>query len=74
MEAYRLAGVPEYIIWLALDKQILWFRLRDGDYVRVEPDAEGLITSERFPDLRLNVAAMLAGDAAGVLAVLSTQP
>jgi Uma2 family endonuclease len=72
MEAYRLAGVPEYIVWLALDKQILWFRLRDGDYVRVEPDADGVIASGQFPGLRLNVPAMLAGDAAGVLAALST--
>jgi Uma2 family endonuclease len=72
MEAYRLAGVPEYIVWLALEGQILWFHLRDGTYVPVEPDADGVITSRLFPGLRLNVAAMLAGDAAAVLAALNT--
>jgi Uma2 family endonuclease len=71
MEAYRLAGVPEYIVWLALEERILWFRLRDGAYVPVEPDANGIIASALFPDLQLNVAAMLAGDAAGVLAALN---
>jgi Uma2 family endonuclease len=71
LEAYRLAGVPEYIVWLVLDGNIVWFRLRDGEYVRVEPDAAGVIASERFPGLRLNVPAMLAGDATGVLAALN---
>jgi hypothetical protein len=36
----------------------------------VQPDAEGVIESTTFPGLRLNVAAMLAGDRAGVLAAL----
>lgn len=30
MEAYRRAGVPEYIVWRVLDQRIDWFRLRDG--------------------------------------------
>jgi Uma2 family endonuclease len=72
MEAYRLAGVPEYIVWLALEGKIFWFHLRDGTYVPVEPDAHGVITSRLFPGLRLNIAAMVAGDAAGVLAALNT--
>ena len=42
----------------------------DGRYVPVEPDARGVIESEAFPGLRLNVAKMLAGDLAGVLADL----
>lgn len=71
MEAYRRAGVPEYIVWLALEERILWFRLQDGAYVPVEPDANGVVESGLFPGLRLNVAAMLAVDAAGVLATLN---
>jgi Uma2 family endonuclease len=69
-EAYRLAGVPEYIVWRTLDKQINWFRLRNGEYELVEPDANGVIESALFPGLRLAVAKMLAGDLAGVLAEL----
>jgi Uma2 family endonuclease len=74
MEAYRLAGVLEYIVWLVLEGRIVWFRLRDGRYVPVEPDTDGVIASERFPGLRLNVAAMLVGDAAGMLAALDPRP
>ena len=64
MEAYRSAGVPEYVVWLVLEQRIVWFHLRDGTYVPVEPDADGVVTSRLFPGLRLNIAAMLAGGAA----------
>ena len=71
LRAYRRNGVREYIVWRVLDAAIDWFRLRDGDYVRVEPDAQGVIESDAFPGLRLHVAKMLAGDSAGVLAELA---
>lgn len=70
MEAYRRAGVQEYIVWSVRRRQIDWFRLRAGRYVRLEPDADGVIESEVFPGLRLAVAKMLAGDMAGVVAEL----
>ena len=70
MEAYRRNGVLEYVVWRTLDAEIDWFRLRDGRYVRIEPDAGGLIESEQFPGLRLAVSSMLAGDLATVLARL----
>jgi len=71
MEACRGAGVPEYIVWRVLDKAIDWFRLRNGVYVRLEPDEQGIITSEVFPGLRLDVAKMLAGDDRGVVDALN---
>lgn len=70
MEAYRSNGVPEYVVWRVLDRAIDWFRLVQDAYVRVEPDAEGVIESVQFPGLRLHVPSMLAGDLAGVLARL----
>ena len=69
-KAYRRNGVPEYVVWRVLDQAIDWFRLEDGQYVPVEPDADGLIESEQFPGLRLHVPSMLAGDLAGVLAAV----
>jgi Uma2 family endonuclease len=69
-EAYRRAGVREYIPWRVLDGAIDWFRLQDGDYIKVEPDANGIIESSIFPGLRLDVPRMLAGDTTGVLAAL----
>ena len=69
-EAYRRAGVREYVVWRVVDGAIDWFRLRAGEYVAVQPDARGLVESETFPGLRLDVAKMLADDVAGVLAAL----
>jgi Uma2 family endonuclease len=69
-DAFRRNGVQEYVVWRMLDRAIDWFRLLDGQYVAVEPDAEGIIESEQFPGLRLHVPSMLTGDLAAVLAAL----
>jgi Uma2 family endonuclease len=66
-EAFRRNGVQEYIVWRVLDRAIDWFRLQDGEYTQIEPDADGIIESTQFPGLRLNVRSMLAGDLASVL-------
>lgn len=71
LEAYRQAGVPEYVVWQVIDGQIAWFDLVDGRYVRREPDEHGIIESRVFLGLRLDVAAMVAEDRAGVLAALA---
>jgi len=69
-ESYRRNGVQEYVVWRVRDDAIDWFRLQDGTYVPVAPDADGLIESEQFPGLRLHVASLLAGDLSAVLAHL----
>jgi Uma2 family endonuclease len=69
-EAYRRNGVREYVVWRVLDEAIDWLRLQDGEYVRVEPGADGIVDSEQFPGLRLHIPSMLAGDLAAVLALL----
>lgn len=69
-ESYRRAGVHEYIVWRTLDGALDWFRLVDGEYVPVTPDAAGGITSDQFSGLRLAVGKLLTGDGAGVLAEL----
>lgn len=70
LEAYRRNGVREYIVWRVLDNAVDWFRLRDGEYVRLERDAEGVIESEEYPGLRLHVSSLLAGDRAELLSWL----
>jgi Uma2 family endonuclease len=67
-EAYRRNGVSEYIVWRVDDEVIDWFRLEEGAYLPVEPDAQGILESAQFPGLRLDVKAMLAGDVAAVAA------
>jgi len=65
--AYERNGVREYLVWRVLDGALDWFRLEDGAYIRVEPDAAGLIESTAFPGLRLHVPSLLAGNLASVL-------
>ena len=74
LRAYRRNGVLEYVVWRVLDSAIDWFRLQEGEYVRVKPDANGVTESSVFPGLRLNVAKMLADDIAGVLAEMDQPP
>ncbi|MFN8558605.1 MAG: Uma2 family endonuclease [Dehalococcoidia bacterium] len=70
-EAYRRAGVLEYLVWQVERRVFTWFRLQDGQYVAVAPDARGVIASVAFAGLRLAVASLLAGDHAAVAAELS---
>ena len=64
LNAYRRNGVKEYLVWRVLENEVDWFVLRDGDYMRLEPDESGLLKSEVFPGLWLDVSAVLDGDAA----------
>ncbi|WP_442923107.1 Uma2 family endonuclease [Microcoleus sp. A006_D1] len=70
LRVYRRNGVQEYVIWRVYNCELDWLQLRDGEYVPIEPNAEGIICSEVFPGLRLDKFALLAGDLARVLEVL----
>ena len=70
LRVYRRSGVEEYLVWRVLERAVDWFRLRDGTYVRLEPDEAGVVRSERFPGLWLAVPALLGGNLATVLATL----
>jgi Uma2 family endonuclease len=61
-KVYRRNQVQEYIIWRVQDQEIDWFRLRDEEYIKLVPDDAGVIKSEFFPGLWLNIQALLAGD------------
>lgn len=70
LHIYRRNGVQEYIVWRRNEQQLDWFQLAGGQYVRLSPDAKGIIHSRVFPGLWLDVQALLAGDMKKVLAVL----
>ena len=70
MNAYRRNGIREYVVWRVLDGELDWFVLRGGVYERLLPDEAGLLKSEAFPGLWLDVEALLRGDMATVLARL----
>jgi len=69
-KVYRRNGVQEYIVWRVYEEALDWFRLEEGAYHRLEADEAGIIRSQVFPGLRLDVEALLGGDLATVLAVV----
>ncbi len=70
LRVYRRNQVQEYLVWQVYDQHLDWFRLREGEYVPLQPDAAGVVCSEIFSGLWLAVPALLEGNLAEVLAVL----
>jgi Uma2 family endonuclease len=68
--AYRRNGAQEYIVWQVFEQKIDWFSLQDGDYVSLLPDRQGIVCSQVFPGLCLDISAMLQGDLQRVLVTL----
>ena len=67
LNVYRRNQVQEYLVWRVEDEAIDWFCLRDGEYIRLEANEQGVISSEVFPKLCLDYKALLAGNMAQVL-------
>ncbi|MEQ9667242.1 Uma2 family endonuclease [Coleofasciculus sp. G2-EDA-02] len=69
-QAYRRNGVKEYIVWQVLDRKLSWFYLKEGEYLELSADNDGIMRSQVFPGLWLAVAELLAGNMPPVLTVL----
>ncbi|MCG6133830.1 MAG: Uma2 family endonuclease [Nostoc sp. LLA-1] len=70
LKVYRRNQVQEYLVWQVYDHQFDWFRLQAGEYIRLEPNTNDVVTSQVFPGLWLAKSALLSGDLAQVLAIL----
>jgi Uma2 family endonuclease len=70
LKVYRRNGVCEYLVWRVLDREIDWFALSEGEYVRLPLDDAGLHRSHVFPGLWLDPTALIDGDMTTVLAAL----
>ena len=68
-ETYRLAGVCEYIVWRTRDAAVDWWVLEEDEYRPLLPDSDGIFRSHVFPGLWLDATALIAENAAGILAV-----
>jgi Uma2 family endonuclease len=68
--AYLRAGVREYLVWLAEEHRIVWWRLDNGEFVEIPADARGVLESSAFPGLVIDCPALLAGDLGTALAKL----
>jgi len=69
-ELYRRNGVQEYLLWQVPERRVDWVVLRAGQFVPLNADAQGILRSEVFPGLWLNVLALLGHDGAALLATL----
>lgn len=69
-QAYRRNGVKEYIVWQVLDEKLSWFYLKEGEYLELPADENGVSCSQVFPGLWLDAKALLAGKMQQVLAIL----
>ena len=69
---YQRNGVKEYIVWAVADQRLYWFGLQNGQYIELEAQA-GIIKSQIFPGLTLDVKALLASDLAAVVATLQSE-
>jgi Uma2 family endonuclease len=70
LAVYQRNAISEYIVWRVEDRAVDWFVLRDSQYERFAPDAQGTLRSTVFPGLWLDAAALVRSDLATVLAVL----
>ena len=69
LQVYRRNGVQEYLVWQVSDRIFDWFRLREGEYIKLQPD-ENIIKSEVFPGLWLAIDSLLNYDLAEVIATV----
>ncbi len=69
--AYQRNGVREYLVWRVDDAAIDWFSLREERFVAMQSDAHGVLRSEMFPGLWLDVPAMLGLDLRAAIERLS---
>ncbi len=70
LRIYRRNGVQEYLVLLAYEQEIRWFRLVEGEYILMPPDENGIIHSQTFPGLHFQPERFWADDLAGLLQTL----
>jgi len=70
LNVYRRNQVQEYLVWRFYEREFDWFRLQAGEYIKLEPDSDGIMRSQIFPGLWLDKNALLMGDLGKVLVIL----
>jgi Uma2 family endonuclease len=70
LDIYRRAGVREYLVWRVLNEAFDLFHLTGDNYVRIDPNPDGMLVSTVFPGLRIHTRALIEGDLATALAAL----
>lgn len=68
--AYRRNGIEEYIVWQVFEGAVSWFSLQDGEYIELTPNEQGIIKSQVFPGLWLDLPALVTGNMSQVMTTL----
>lgn len=69
-QVYRRNGVQEYLIFLTLEQEVVWFCLDDGEYRLLPPDDQGVFSSRTFPGLWLHAQHVWDGNLSGLMDTL----
>lgn len=67
LQVYRRNGIQEYLVWQVSDRIFDWFHLRDGEYIKLQPDQNKIIKSEIFLGLWLGLDSLLNYELAEVI-------
>lgn len=70
LRVYRRNGVQEYLVLLALEREVRWYNWQGGEDRVIVAGDDGVMRSQLFPGLWLNPERFWQGDVAGVLAAL----
>lgn len=70
LRVYRRNGVQEYLVLLALEREVRWYNWQLGEDRVIVADGDGVMRSQLFPGLWLNAERFWQGDVADVLAAL----
>ncbi|AHB88456.1 putative endonuclease DUF820 family [Thermosynechococcus sp. NK55a] len=69
-DLYCHFGVKEYLVWVVSEQAFYWYHREQGSYVQQQPDREGVLRSQEFGGLWLNLPALLQGDMQRVMLTL----
>ena len=67
---YARNGVCKSIVALTYEQKLHWFVLREGEYEELWPGVDGILRSEAFPGLWLQLTALWQPDLASLLTML----
>ena len=68
--AFAREGLPEYLVHVVYNNELLWFLNHGGEYVANPADDQGIMRSKIFPGLWLHTKAFLGGDMVTVFETL----
>lgn len=67
---YRRNGIQEYLVLLVHEQQTRWYHWREGTYIQLQPDDDGILRSQILSGLWFHSEHFWQRDLAGLFAIL----